>query len=219
MRRLLVCLGMLLGLAACAAEPHWAPDDAVAKAHYVSGDPPSVTLYTVVSRETGAGGHSGLMIDGPERVLYDPAGTWYHPYSPERNDLHFGITERMRKFYIDYHARDRWDVIEQKVPVTMAQAQQIRANAEKYGAARKSYCANAISTVLKDVPGFGAIHHTWSPKKLSRYFSELPGATYRVYHDNDPENNTGVLMIQQTDPRAAEIREKAFELQDGKAAN
>lgn len=211
MRRLFICLSLLLGLAACGAEPHWAPDDAVRKARFVSGDSPSITLYTVVRKDTGAGGHSGLLIDGSERVLYDPAGTWYHPFVPERNDLHFGMTEQMRKFYIDYHAREDWDVIEQKIPVSMAQAEQIRRNAEQYGAARKSYCANAISTILQGVPGFESIGHTWFPVKLSERFADLPGVSYRVYHDNDPSNNHGVLMVQQDAPGAAEMRKAALD--------
>ena len=102
----------------------------------MSGEPPSITLYTVVRKRGNEGAHSGLMIDGSQRVMFDPAGTWHHPTVPERNDLHYGITERMRKFYIDYHARETYDVIENKVYVSPAVAEAAIRRAEAYGACR-----------------------------------------------------------------------------------
>ena len=53
----------------------------------------------------GSGAHSGLLVNASEQVMFDPAGTWYHPNLPERNDVHFGVTPKMISFYIDYHAR------------------------------------------------------------------------------------------------------------------
>ncbi len=64
LRRFILCLFLPLFLAACAAEPVWAPDDVVKKAIVHTGNPPSVTLLTVIGTSTGAGGHSALMIDG-----------------------------------------------------------------------------------------------------------------------------------------------------------
>ncbi|MGB7321210.1 MAG: hypothetical protein WBC95_07340, partial [Albidovulum sp.] len=84
MRRLAVCLALTLALGACGAEPVWAPDADVARARFVSGEPPSITLYTVVRKVGGEGAHSGLMINGSQRVMFDPAGTWHHPTVPER---------------------------------------------------------------------------------------------------------------------------------------
>lgn len=202
MRQTLICLMLPLALAACGsgAKPIWAPDEAVQKAAYVSGKAPSVTLYTVVSTRTGAGGHSGLMIDGTQRVMFDPAGTWYHPYLPERNDVHYGVTERFRKFYIDYHARETYDVIEQTVPVSLETAELLRRRAEAYGAVGKMLCANAVSDILYDAPGLESLPKTYFPVKLEKAFAELPGASYRLYHDKDPDNNHGVLLVQQSNP-------------------
>ena len=87
----------------------------MADARYEHVGPTSVTLYTVLSTRSGAGAHAGLLINGSERVLFDPAGTWRHPKLPERNDVHFGITPKMVDFYIDYHARETYDVVEQTI--------------------------------------------------------------------------------------------------------
>ncbi|MDF2140987.1 hypothetical protein [Paenirhodobacter sp. CAU 1674] len=201
MRRLFICLAMTLALGACGAEQTWAPDAEVQRAAYVSGEPPSVTLYTVISTSSGAGGHSSVMIDGTQRVMFDPAGSWYHPWVPERNDVHYGITEKMRKFYIDYHARATWDVLEQKVPVTLEQAEMLRARAEGYGAVSKMMCARSTSSIFRGVPGFESIPQTFSPLRLSAAFAKLPGVQSKLNHDGDPDNNSGVLMIQQEEVR------------------
>ena len=197
MRRLIICLLLPLALAACGAQPVWAPDDVVQKAAVHTGNPPSVTLFTVIGTHTGSGGHSSLMIDGTQRVIFDPAGTWNHPWVPERNDVDFGITERMYKFYIDYHARETWFVREQRVPVTLAQADAMIRRAEANGAVNKMMCANDTSAVLRDIPGFESLPNTFSPLKLSKAFAKLPGVVTKDHYDNDPDDNSGVLMVQQ----------------------
>lgn len=195
MRRLLICLFLPLLLAACGAEPVWAPDEAVARAVYSSKEPPSVTLFTVISTSTGAGAHSALVINGVQRVLFDPAGTWYHPFVPERNDVHYGITDQMYTFYVDYHARETYWVLEQTLPVTPEVAELLRAKAEAYGAVPKAFCSNSVSTILGGVPGFEGINTTMFPKPLSRAFGELPGVISREHFDGDPDDNSGVLMV------------------------
>jgi hypothetical protein len=182
-------------LAACGAEPIWAPDEAVARAVYSSKEPPSVTLFTVINVNTGAGEHSALMINGSQRVMFDPAGTWYHPWVPERNDVHYGITDRMRVFYIDYHARETFWVLEQTVPVSLEVAEALRAEVEAYGAVPKAFCANAVTTVLSGMPGFEGIRTTMFPVPLSRAFAKLPGVVSDEHYDGDPDDNSGVLMI------------------------
>ncbi|MGC1430383.1 MAG: hypothetical protein WA822_17475 [Albidovulum sp.] len=196
MRRLAVCLALTLALGACGAEPVWAPDADVARARFVSGEPPSITLYTVVRKVGGEGAHSGLMINGSQRVMFDPAGTWHHPTVPERNDLHYGVTERMRKFYIDYHARETYDVIEHRVPVSAEVAEHAIRVAEAYGAVNKAFCGNSVSDILNDLPGFETVPHTFFPNKVMKAFAKLPGVTTKVHVDGDPDNNSGVLLIQ-----------------------
>jgi hypothetical protein len=128
--------------------------------------------------------------------MFDPAGTWSHPYLPERNDVHFGVTPRLLNFYIDYHARETFNVIEHKVIVSPQVAELVMARAKAYGAVPKAQCANAISTVLHEVPGFESIPNTWFPNKLEQAFGALPGASSRLFTDDDAPDNHGVLMVQ-----------------------
>ncbi|MCL7463819.1 hypothetical protein [Phaeovulum sp. NW3] len=199
-----------IALAGCGLGPEsvWASDEAVEKASYSTGLPPSVTLYTVIGTRTGEGGHSALMIDGRERIMFDPAGSWRHPWIPERNDVHYGITERMRKFYIDYHARETWFVREQTVPVSLEVAELLRARAEANGAVGKMLCATSSASILRGAPGFESIPGTFSPLRLSRAFGNLPGVTSKDHYDGDPANNSGVLMIQAQQP--ARVPDEAF---------
>jgi hypothetical protein len=196
MLRLAICLVALVGLAACGAEPTWAPEERVQAARYVADDPPNVTLYTVVNKTSGAGAHSAILVNGSERLIFDPAGTWNHPRLPERNDVHFGMTDKAIAFYIDYHARSSFDVIEQKVYVSPEVAEAMLRRVKDYGAVPKAMCTNATSSVLRGVPGFETMPSTWFPKKLSDAFAELPGVATRLITDDDDDSNHGVLLVQ-----------------------
>ena len=195
MRKALFCLLFPLALAACGAEPVWAPDAAVARARYVSNEPTSLTLYTVISKRNGTGGHSALMINASQRVLFDPAGTFKVGSVPERNDLLYGITERMRKLYIDYHARDTYDVLAQTIQVSPAVAEQALREAQSYGAVNKAFCGNSVSDILKDLPGFENTPRTFSPIRISEAFAAHPGVMTHLYRDGDPDIQTGIVMI------------------------
>ena len=201
MKRLFFALFAPLFLSACGAEPIWAPDEAVAEARYEHVGPTSVTLYTVMSTRSGAGAHAGLLINGSERVLFDPAGTWRHPKLPERNDVHFGITPKMVDFYIDYHARETYDVVEQTIMVSPEVADLIMARAKAYGAVPKANCTIAISRVLDGVPGFEILPMTWFPKRMMEGFADLPGVQTRRITDDDADENHGVLLVQAGDAR------------------
>ena len=195
MRKALLCLSLPLALAACGAEPVWAPDEAVARARYVSNEPTSLTLYTVVSKRNGTGGHSALMINASQRVLFDPAGSFKVGSVPERNDLLYGITERMRKLYIDYHARDTYDVLAQTIQVSPAVAEQALREAQSYGAVNKAFCGNSVSDILKDLPAFENTPRTFSPIRISEAFAAHPGVMTHLYRDGDPDIQTGIVMI------------------------
>ncbi|AZL61325.1 MULTISPECIES: hypothetical protein [Paracoccaceae] len=201
MKRLFFALFAPLFLSACGAEPIWAPDEAVAEARYEHVGPTSVTLYTVLSTRSGTGAHAGLLINGSERVLFDPAGTWRHPKLPERNDVHFGITPKMVDFYIDYHARETYDVVEQTIMVSPEVADLIMARAKAYGAVPKANCTIAISRVLDGVPGFESLPMTWFPKRMMEGFADLQGVQTRRVTDDDADENHGVLLVQAGDAR------------------
>ena len=196
LRRFLLWLVLPLALAACGTDNKWASDAEVSRATYVSGLPPSITLFTVIRKAGGEGAHSGLMIDGSQVVMFDPAGTWYHPHIPERHDVHFGITPQMKNFYVDYHARETYDVIEQRIPVTSAQAEAAIRRVLSNGSVDKAFCGESVSSVLRDIPGFQTMPSTFFPAKLMRAFAKLPGVVETIHHDGDPNDNSGVLMIQ-----------------------
>lgn len=196
MLRVILALFALLSLAACGAEPVWAPEERVQAARYVHDGPNTITLFTVVNNRSNAGAHSGLMINDSERIMFDPAGTWNHPRIPERNDVHFGITPRIVDFYIDYHARETFRVVEQTVVVSPGVAALVAQRAKAYGAVPKAQCSRSISEILRGVPGFEVIGSTWYPNRLMDDFAKLPGVTTRVIYDEDADKNHGVLLVQ-----------------------
>ncbi|PJF09653.1 hypothetical protein [Pseudorhodobacter sp. MZDSW-24AT] len=200
MVRLILAFVAMLTLAACGAEPKWASDEDVARARYVHNGPTSITLFTVLATRDRSGAHSGLLINGSERIMFDPAGTWYHPNLPERNDVHFGMTPKMVDFYIDYHARETFDVVEQTILVSPAVAELVAQRAKAYGAVPKAQCTRSITEILRDVPGFESLPSTWYPARLMEAFGKLPGVTSRTITDEDADDNHGVLMVQAGDP-------------------
>lgn len=189
----------LMTLAACStAGKDYATDAEMSapNARYVASAPRSITLFTVVSSRNGSGAHSGLMINASEQVLFDPAGSWNHPHVPERNDVHYGFSNRMETFYIDYHARPAYNVIVQTVTVSPEVAEQIKQKAEAYGAVPKAHCADSISTILQGVSGFESVKPTWFPKKLSEEFATLPGVQSKFITDATADHSHGVVMIE-----------------------
>lgn len=205
-----LALFALVALGACStAEPVTAPPEAIAAARYVADAPRTITLYTVVNNRSNSGAHSGLMINGSQRVLFDPAGSWAHPTAPETNDLHYGFTPRMQNFYIDYHARKSFRVVEQTLVVSPEVAELVLQRARDYGAVPKAQCANSISTILVGVPGFEGLKNTWYPNKLADGFGALPGVVTKTIRDEDVDNNHGILILQSK----AELGEAALAAQ------
>jgi hypothetical protein len=195
MPRPILALAALLGLAAC-AEPTWAPQAEVDAARFTAGPPTSITLYTVLNKQSGAGAHSAILVNASERVIFDPAGTWSHPRAPERNDVHFGMTDKAVAFYIDYHARETFDVVEQTVIVSPEVAELVLAKVKAYGAVPKAQCTTATSSILRSTPGFESLPSTMFPKQLSKPFGELPGVSTKVITDDDDDSNHGILLVQ-----------------------
>ncbi len=193
MSRIILSLIGLLFLAACGAESKWASDEFVASKRYVFDGPPMLSLFTVVSTRSGSGAHLGLMINGSQRVLFDPAGTFQHPNIPERNDVHYGITPAVVDFYIDYHARVTYDVIRQDIVVTPEVAEQAIRLVEAYGAVPKGYCTKSISAILRQLPGFESMPDSFFPLKAMEAFGRLPGVTTETFSDSDPEENGYIL--------------------------
>ena len=195
-----------LVLAACGADNIYAPDDVVARSVYVdTAAPPFVTLFTVVNNETEAGAHSGLLINGSQRVLFDPAGTWLSEQAPERYDVHYGVTDGVLRFYVDFHARVSWRVQEQTMPVSLETADLLISLVEANGSVNKAFCAQSISSILKQLPEFqGVIRTTMFPKTLSYQFGKLPGVSETVVFDNDSDDHRAMLLGNATGAVASE---------------
>lgn len=197
MLRLTFCLVAFWGLVSCGVDPTYAPQAEVDAVRYSPpGEPPSITIYTVINNTTGTGAHTGLIVNASERALFDPAGTWYHPRLPIQHDVHYGMTDKAVAFYIDYHARRTYDVIEQKIVVSPEIAELVLRKIKENGPVQKSMCANSVSAILRTVPGFESLPHTWFPKKLSAAIAELPGVTTRFITDDTDETNHGILLVQ-----------------------
>lgn len=185
MTRRAFVIGAPLGLAACAAEPVWAPDVAVNAARYQSGGPPALTLFTVKNAGSGNGAHTALLVDASQRVLFDPAGSFQADATPERNDVLFGFSPAAEQAYISYHARTDYDVLVQQIAVPPAVAEQALRLVLANGAVPKANCTRATSAIIRQLPGFEAVGGTWFPNNLSDAFAKVPGVQSRVVREQD----------------------------------
>jgi hypothetical protein len=188
MRRLLPCLTALALLAGCEVYQPASPDE-IARARYVSSEPPSATLISMVNTRSGRSAHVGLLINGSQQVLYDPAGSFTHPDLPRREDVHYGMTPRYVDYYERYHARFDYFVEAQTVPLTRAQADQLIANAEARGKTMKTQCALAIADVLRPVPPFEGVERDFYPEPLREYFSRMPDVEQHFVRELDIGKN------------------------------
>ncbi len=191
--RSLAALMVVLGLAACGAEPVYAPDHEVSKYAYSHPGPAKLTLLTVVNKRSGSGAHTALMVNGAQRVIWDPAGTWWNPWAPERNDLHYGMTPQMFDNYVDYHTRETFDTIIQEVDVSPQVAAIAIREMQNYGAVPKAACALSTSQILSRLPGFESFRTGYFPNALSDQFAKIPGVVTRIDTDNDADDNSSKL--------------------------
>jgi hypothetical protein len=203
---LLLCLALGLGACAAPTETVWAPDEVVSQARYVPPGPAKVTLFTMINNNSGAGGHTALLIDGPERVLFDPAGSWRHPLAPERNDVLYGMVPQLMDFYIDYHARETYHVVVQELDVTPGQAAALIEAVEAYGPVPPAQCSAAVSAILRATPGFTSMSRNLFPTRTMAQFGQLPGVRERRVYDDDADDNYELLNAQ---ARAAAVAEAA----------
>lgn len=185
MNRRAFLIGAPLALAACSAEPVWAPDAAVNAAVYRSGRPASLTLFTVKNTGTENGAHTSLLIDASQRVLFDPAGSFQAEVIPERNDVLFGFSPAAEQAYISYHARTDYFVLAQKITVPAPVAEQALHLAMSNGAVPKASCTRATSGILRRLDGFDGIGSTFFPNNLSDAFGQIPRVKTTVVREQD----------------------------------
>jgi len=182
----------MLGLAACAPAPE--PSQSLTDAElreqiYRHDGPPALTLFTMVNNSNGSGAHTSLMVNGSQRVIFDPAGSFRHPRIATKNDVVFGVTPVMEDTYTRFHARETFHVIVQHVEVPPQVAEDVLRRVLATGPVPRAQCALSTSELLRDVPGLnGAIRSTWFPNQLADQFGQLPGATtQRLYEYDDPD--------------------------------
>jgi hypothetical protein len=188
MRRALAALAAVAALAGC--EMYRPADlETIERARYASPEPPSVTLISMVNAETGRSAHVGLLINGSQQVLYDPAGTFTHPDLPRRGDVHYGMTPRYVDYYERYHARFDYFVETQEVPVTRAEADQLIANAEARGKTMKMHCALAMADVLQPVARFAHVRKSYFPEALRADFAQIAGVEDSYVYEADIGKN------------------------------
>ncbi|HVH01876.1 MAG TPA: hypothetical protein VM891_02815 [Amaricoccus sp.] len=186
--RLILVLAAALALAGCETYRPASPDQ-IARARYVSDEPSSVTLISMVNNRTGRSAHAGLLVNGSQQVLYDPAGTFTHPDLPRAGDIHYGMTPRYVDYYERYHARFSHHVVVQQVPVSRAAADALIANAQAEGRVMKAHCALAVADVLRPVPPFEAVHRSYFPEYLRADFAAMPGVWTSYVHEVDVGKN------------------------------
>lgn len=183
----LLALISLVVLASCTKPEVWAAEEDVIAARYHDDGPTEIVLFNVVSNESNRGEHAALMINASQRVLFDPAGTWTHPLSPERHDVHYGFDDAQLFRYTYYHARRTHRVRIQTLEVPPATAEYILRLAEQYGSVRDGYCARSIFDILRQVPGFEGLQPSFYPNRLSDQFALIPGVTEEmIYSDAEP---------------------------------
>ncbi|WP_432816692.1 hypothetical protein [Sulfitobacter sp. JB4-11] len=184
--RLLTGMAVAAVLAGCAADQN--PDSSdieVAAAAFVASGPPSMTLVTVVNNRTGAGGHTALVVNGSQQVIFDPAGSFRDPRVVEKGDVLYGMTPGWVQAFKSAHARTTHHVVSQTVTVTQAQAEEALRLVRSNGSVAGAYCANITSGILSEVDGFEGISRTFYPVKLMDQFAAYPNVRTQKYYEND----------------------------------
>lgn len=188
MIRPLILLAAAVLLAGCETYIAAVPGE-VARARYVSDEPPSVTLLSMVSTRTGRSAHSALLINGSEQVIYDPAGTFQHPDLPRRYDIHYGVTPRFLDYYERYHARFSHFVQSQKVYVSRETADMVLANAVAQGRTPKFLCNTSVAAALRPVAPFGEVRGGFFPETTRDDFARISGVEDSYVYEADVGKN------------------------------
>ncbi len=188
MRRLIIALGLMLAVAGCTNEAPRVPDsgpDRVARAVYRHDGPPELRLLTMINNESGGGAHTAMVVNGSQRVLWDPAGSFRNERIVERGDVVFGATPQVVDTFTRFHARKTHHVVVQTLPVTAETAEAILQRMLVAGNQRPANCSRSTSDILRSVPQFAQITQTWFPVNLMEQWAKIPGVTTQKFYETD----------------------------------
>ncbi len=192
----------ILALAGCGGGPaDMRPDasaEVISSASYRHPGPPALTLYTMINNRSGAGAHTSLMINGSQRIIFDPAGTVRLSAVPERDDVLYGITPGVADFYARAHARETYHVVIQRIEVSPEVAERALRLAVASGPVASAQCALSTAAILRKLPGFESVGSTWFPKRLMDDFAELPGVqTSKIFENDDDDKAVAIAQFEQ----------------------
>ncbi|MCC5964160.1 MAG: hypothetical protein JJU09_13640 [Rhodobacteraceae bacterium] len=185
---MLALMGLCLALLSACGEPGiWASDADVQAARYAHDGAAELTLVTIMHHRSGRGDHTALFINGRERVIFDPAGSWERRVNPRRGDVHYGMSpEAGASFYLS-HVRETHYAKVQRIAVPLEVAEQAKALALAEGAVGPARCAISTARILRQLPGFGGVGSSFFPQVLMRNFGQIPGVQEYELHHDDPE--------------------------------
>lgn len=164
--------------------------EVVSSASYSHDGPTALTLYTMINNRSGAGAHTSVMINGSQRVIFDPAGTVRLRSVPERGDVLYGVTPEVADFYARAHARETYHVVIQEVEVSAEVAELALQLAVANGPAASGFCSVSTSALLRQLPGFESIGRTFFPRRLMDDFGKLPGVQTTKLFENDEDDKS-----------------------------
>jgi hypothetical protein len=188
---LAAALAVAVVLSGCAGGPQTGPDstpEEAAAAAYRHDGPPAITLYTMINNRSGSGAHTSIMVNGSQRVIFDPAGSVRFAGVPEIGDVLYGVTPTVERFYESAHARETYHVRIQHIEVPAETAELALRLVQQNGSVAPAACTTATSAILGQLPGFGSIRRVVFPNKLADQFAGLPGVTERKLFEEDSDD-------------------------------
>lgn len=206
MSALRVCAALLIGasVAGCTVNQETATPEEIRAVSYSNGDPPSLTLYTMVNNTTGRGAHTSLLINASQSVVWDPAGSFRAESITASGDVVYGMTPQMVDIYTRFHARETYHVIIQKLPVSAEVAEQALRTVMAHGAVPQATCAQSTSQILATLPGFESVRATYYPNNLYEQFAQYRPTEQKLF-EYDGDDKTKVLEAYNAQ-RVAETR-------------
>jgi hypothetical protein len=190
---------VLLTLAGCAAAPTGtqATDDQIASVAYRAPGAATLTLITMINNTSGSGAHTALMINGSQRVIFDPAGSFRNDRVMRRADVMYGVSPAVLAAYKGAHSRAAFHMVLQTVEVTPSQAETAMRLAIARGSVASAQCSASTSALLAQVQGFENIKSSLFPKKLMEQMEQYPGViTERYYEDDEGTILDGIAKVQ-----------------------